>query len=223
MCVPHLLNIFVGKWRSTSQQFVDANSERILVGVASWIALPLFRRHVGSSASDFTQRCMSLHPEIVCRAEISKQYLPISSNEQIAGFDILMNKAMLMNKVEGGCRLLNIWHKLFRVYKAPAAIFFTEEVMDSFWRVLHHQVGTSILNLTEVIDREDVGVLQVSNALRFVKEAVLPFFVELLGAQHFECQYATEWRRFAYLVNMAEGARANEGDYFVDTDMRSLD
>jgi hypothetical protein len=30
-------------------------------------------------------------------------------------------------------------------------------------------------------------VLQVSNTLRLVKEAVLPFFVELLGAQHFEC------------------------------------
>ena len=95
--------------------------------------------------------------------------------------------------------------------------------MDSFWRVLHYQVGSSILNLTEVKYRKDVGVLQVSNALRFVKEAVLPFFVELLGAQNFECQYATEWRRFAYLVNVAVGACANEGDYFVDTDMRSLD
>src|SRR6516165_6136812 len=95
--------------------------------------------------------------------------------------------------------------------------------MDCFWRVLHHQVGSSILNLSEVIYWKDVGVLQVSNALRLVKEAVLPFFVELLGAQHFERQNAAEWCGFAYLVNMAEGACANEGDYFVDTDARSLD
>src|SRR6266487_337767 len=223
MCVPHLLNKFVGKRCSTCQQFIHADSEGILVGVASWITLPLFRWHVGCSACDFTQRRMSLHPKIECRAEISKQDLPIASNEQIAGFDVLVNKAMLMNIVEDGCRLLDIWHKLFCIRKAPAAIYFTKEVMDSFWRVLHHQVGTSILNLTKVIDRKDVGVLQMSNALCFVKEAVLPFFVELLGTQNFECQYATEWRRFAYLVNVAVGACANQGDYFVDTDMRSFD
>ena len=66
-------------------------------------------------------------------------------------------------------------------------------------------------------------MLQVSNTLRLVKEAVLPFFVELLGTQHFECQYTAEWRRFAHLVNVAVGACANEGDYFVNTDVRSLD
>ena len=66
-------------------------------------------------------------------------------------------------------------------------------------------------------------MLQVSKSLCLIKEAVLPFFVELLGAQHFECQYTTERRRFAHLVNVAVGACANEGDYFVNTDVRSLD
>src|SRR5438067_4703143 len=223
MGVPHLLNKFVGKRCSTRQQFINTDSERILVRVAPWIALPLFRWHVGSSACDFTQRCMCLHPKIVCRAEISKQDLSIASNEQIAGFDILVNKAILVNVVQGRCRLLNIWYKLFGVCKPPAAIFFTKEIVNSFGSILHHQVGSSILNLTEVIDREDVRVLQVSNALRLFKEAVLPFFVELLGAQHFERHYAAEWCRFTYLVNMAVGACANEGDYFVDTNLGSLD
>src|SRR5512135_1110330 len=117
MGIPHLLNEFVGKRRSTSQQFIHADSERILVGVTSWIALPLFWWHIRSSACDFTQRCMSLHPKIECRPEISQQYLSIASNQQIAGFDILMNEAMLMNEVERRCCLLDIWHKLFGVCK----------------------------------------------------------------------------------------------------------
>ena len=63
----------------------------------------------------------------------------------------------------------------------------------------------------------------MGNALRLVKEAVPPLFVELIGAQYLERQYAAEWRRFTYLVDMAVGACANEGDYFVDTDVCSLD
>src|SRR6516225_7156544 len=96
---------------------------------------------------------MSLHPKIVCSAEICQQDLPVTPDQQIAGFDILMNETMLMNEVERRCCLLDIWHKLFRVCKAPAAIFFTKEVVDSFWRIFHYQVGSSILNLTKVIDR----------------------------------------------------------------------
>src|SRR5205823_1367410 len=168
------------------------------------------------------QRCMSLHPKIVCSAEICQQDLSITSDQQIARFDILMYETMLMNEVERRSCLLDIWHKLFRVCKAPTTIFFTEEVMDSFRRIFHYQVGSSILNLTKVIDRQNVGMLQMSNALRLVKETVLPFFVELLGAQHFECQYATEWRRFTHLVNVAIGACANKSDYFVDANVSSL-
>ena len=61
------------------------------------------------------------------------------------------------------------------------------------------------------------------NALRLIKETVPPLFVELFGAQYLERQYAAEWRRFTYLVDMAVGACANERDYFVNTDMCSLD
>ena len=133
-----------------------------------------------------------------------------------------MDKAVFMNVVERRCCLLNIRHKLFRVRKAPAAIFLAKEVMDSFGCILHYQVWSSILDLTEVIDWQDIGMLQVSNALCLVKKAVLPFFVELLGAQHFECQDTAKWRRFAHFVNMAIGTCAYKSDYFIDADARSF-
>src|SRR6266566_2508442 len=184
MRIPHLLNKCVGKRRATSQQFINTDGECVLVGVAPWIALPLFRRHIRSSAGDFTQRCVRLHPKIERRAEICEQDLSITSNQQVAGLDVLVNKAVLVNVVKRCCCLLNIWHKLFCVYKSPAAIFFAKEVMNSFRRILHDQVGAFILYLTKVINREDIGVLQVSNALRLVKKAVSSLFVELVCAQY---------------------------------------
>src|SRR6266568_3962195 len=209
MRVPHLLNKFVSKWRSTRQQFINTDGECILVGVASWIALPLFRWHVGSSTGDFAQRCMGLHSQIEGRAEIGEQNLSIASNEQVAGFNILVNETILVNVIQRGCRLLDIRHKLFGVCKPPATIFFAKEVMNSFRCVLHHQIGSSILYLPEVVDWKDVGVLQMSNALCLVKETISPFFIELFGTQHLERKYAAEWRGFTYLVDMTVGACAN--------------
>ncbi len=70
MGVPHLLYKFVAKRRAACQQFIDADCQRILVGVASWIPLPLLRRHIRSCTGDLSKRGMCLHAEIECRAEV---------------------------------------------------------------------------------------------------------------------------------------------------------
>src|SRR5690349_7203706 len=130
---------------------------------------------------------------------------------------------MLVNKEESRCRLLYVWHKLFGVYWPPAAIFFTKKVVDRFWRVVHDQVRSTIFYLSKVVDWQDVWVLQVSDALCLVEEAILPFLVELFGAQYFEGQHTAERSRFAYLVHVAVAACAYESHHFVDTDTRSFD
>ena len=166
---------------------------------------------------------MGLHPKIECSAEIGQQYLSIASNQKITWFDILVNETMLVYEVESGSCLLDVWYKLFGVCEAPAAIFLSEKVMDRFWRVFHHQVRSPILNLSKVIDWQVVWMLQVGDMLCLVKEATLPFFVELFGAQYFQRQYTAERGWFANFVHMAIAACAYECNHFVDTDTRSLD
>src|SRR6266487_6493847 len=95
---------------------------------------------------------MCLHPKIVRRAEVGEQDLSTTPNQQVAGLDILVNEAVLVDVVERCSRLLNIRHKLFSICKSPTAIFSAKEVVESFRRVLHHEIGASICNLAEVID-----------------------------------------------------------------------
>jgi hypothetical protein len=129
---------------------------------------------------------MSLHSKVECRAKIGEQDLSTAPDEEIAGLDILMNEAILVDVEERGCGLFYVWHKLFGVCKSPTAIFSAKEVMDSFRRVLHYQVRTSVCKLAEVIDRQNIGMLQVGDTLRLVKKAVLALFVELIYTQYLE-------------------------------------
>src|SRR5215831_11661107 len=101
---------------------------------------------------------MSLHSKVECRPKIGEQDLSTTPDEEIAGLDILVNEAILVDVEERGCGLLYVWHKLFGVCKSPAAIFSAKEVVDSFRRVLHHEVGASICKLAEVIHWQNIGM-----------------------------------------------------------------
>ncbi len=145
MGVPHLLNKFVGKRWTTCQQFIDTDGECVLVGVASWIALPLLRWHIGGCARNLAERCMCLHAKIERCAEISEQDLPTTSKQQVARFNILVNETVLMEVKERRCCLLEIWHKLLCIGKSPGAVFSAKKVMNGLRRILYHQVRATIL------------------------------------------------------------------------------
>src|SRR5205823_5028162 len=55
MGVPHLFQSFVGKRCSSCQQFIAADRESVLIRIAAWIALPLFRRHISGCPRRFTK------------------------------------------------------------------------------------------------------------------------------------------------------------------------
>ena len=152
MGTPHLLKQFVEERRAASQQFVDADGQRVLIGVAPGIALPLLRRHIGSRSRHFAQRGVCLHAKIKSGAKIREQYLPVAPDQQISRLDILVDQPVVMHVVERGCRLLEIRYQLFRIGQPPAAIGLTKEVENGLRRVFHYQVGASILQVTKIVD-----------------------------------------------------------------------
>ena len=65
-------------------------------------------------------------------------------------------------------------------------------------------------------------MLQVCNAPCLVKKVSQRLLVELVNAQHFQCQDTAEWRWFAHLVDMPICACADVGDDLIDANTRSL-
>src|SRR5450755_1935649 len=223
MRVPHLLQAFIYKRRTPGEQLVAADRQRVLVGVAARIPLPLLRRHIRSCSRDLTQRSVRLHAQVEGRAEVREQDLPIAPDEQIAGLHILMDQSLIMDIMQGIGALLDIRNKLLRECQATIAIGLAEEVENRPWSELHHKVRLLVLRqLTEVIDRQDVWMLHAGDAARLLKEVRLGLGIELIEAQHLEGQDAAERHRLADLVDIAIAACADEGDNFIDTDMRSL-
>ena len=88
-------------------------------------------------------------------------------------------------------RLLEIWHKLFSKCSSSAAIGPAKKIIDCLRRIFHDKVGPLILELTKVVDWQNIAVLQVGNAPRFVKKVAKSFLVKLVDTQHLECQDTT--------------------------------
>src|SRR5579883_1208498 len=97
-----------------------------------------------------------------------------------------------------------------------------KEIEDCARRVLHYQVGASIAQLAKVVNGQDIGMLQVGDALGLVKEAVASLLRELLDAQHFEGQNTTERSRLAHLIDMTIAAGADKSDHLVIANARPL-
>ena len=65
-------------------------------------------------------------------------------------------------------------------------------------------------------------MLHVGDALSLGKKTLTCLLVELVNAQHFQCQDTAEWRWFAHLVDMPIRACADVGDDLIDANTRSL-
>src|SRR5205823_5770605 len=152
-------------------------------------------------------------------AKVREQYLPVAPNEQVTGFDILMNQSLCMDEVEGIGSLLQVGDKLFGKGSTSSAILSAKEVVDSLRGVFHDEIGSLVVKLAEVVDGHDVGMLQIGDPACLIKEAAEGFLVELIEPQHFEGQDAAERCRFAHFVDVSIAACADEGNDFIDTDV----
>ena len=94
-----------------------------------------------------------------------------------------MHQPVIVYILQGKRGLLHIRDKLFGEGCAPASIGFAEEVEDRLGRELHYKVGLLALReVAEVVDREDIGVLEVRDTPRLLDKTGLGFIVKLIQA-----------------------------------------
>src|SRR6266568_479343 len=92
----------------------------------------------------------------------------------------------MYTKAEGICRLPHIGFEFFCQRQPLAAAIPAEEIKNRARRVLHHQIRAPILQLAEIIHRQNIWMLKISNTPRLVEEAPQRFLIELIEAQHLQ-------------------------------------
>src|SRR5579863_8585736 len=107
---------------------------------------------------------MRLHTEIKCCAKIGEQDLTIAPDQQVSRFHILVNKPTIMHKIQCRCCLFEVRGKFFSASESPCAIGATEHIVQCLRRVVHDEVGASIIQLPEIVYRHDIGMPQFRDA-----------------------------------------------------------
>src|SRR5205823_2413630 len=127
-----------------------------------------------------------------------------------------------VNETQRSSCLLQIGNKLFGEGSSSTTVRPAKKIIDGLRGIFHNKVRPLILQLTEVVDWQDIAVLQVGNTPRFIEKVAQRFLVELVDTQYFECQDTAQGCGFTHLIDMAVAACADEGDDFVDADMCSF-
>ena len=154
--------------RSSRSYLVEYHAEGIHIAAAIELApQALLGRRVGRSADETTcDREASRRLEHLGDAEVGQEAIALLINQDIAGLDVPMDDASRMRVVQGRRNLSQNaerarrgeWLPSHRIRQCAAP------------HVAHHQIGVAIV-LAVVVDRQDVGVLQVRDQLGFLLEA----------------------------------------------------
>src|SRR6266571_8026426 len=111
MLVHHLHQTSL-EWEPTRQQFVSHDSECILITCRNWIAVPLFRSHVGRSAANGMGDTPGCHMRFgyaeIGELEIGEsRVLGVRADEEVGGFDILVDNLLIVGMLESVSSLLH--------------------------------------------------------------------------------------------------------------------
>jgi hypothetical protein len=159
------------------QQQVRHNRESILVRSWHWLPIPLFRGYVGWCSTNTLAGCRggyghSGHAEIR-EQDIWQGLVRTVAQQKIRRFHVLMNQFMCMSMVQ---RLRGLPHEMRRFFQAqrlPRLSFLQPACQRAFRAERHDHIsqnGRVYLLLPKIVQRQNQGMIELSNHLHFAPE-----------------------------------------------------
>ena len=168
MLVQQIEDIFPLEWCSPAEQGVQHASQRVQVAAARGrLALGLFRRQVLGGADDRPGAGQVLGGEDVSDAEIGQANAAIAAAQQVRGFEVAMDDAVIVGVFQRGTDL-NGHRQHFRP-RQPALLF--QQVGEVMADHIFHDVIQQFAMRARLVKVDDVGVLQGSQHVDFTLEA----------------------------------------------------
>ena len=166
--------------RPAGEQQEGQGGQRVLVGARiRRLGGRLLRRHVGRGASD--HREPRGHVEGLAQAEVADHRADAVSlgtvdaaEQDVGGLDVAVQDVAVVQRLEPGADLADHLHGLRR--RQPLDVEAVGE--GALVGVRHHQVGTPVVELTRVVDRDHVRRLDLAQVAALLEEP-LPDLVVL--------------------------------------------
>ena len=200
------------------QQLIHHHAERINVGLMrQFLVLDLFRRHVGGRADALKVRVLTA--DMQGHAEIADLDVVACSGQDVCRFDITVNDAVTMSKLEGQAALESDFdHAIHRQQAGHIA----EIRQRRAHHVLHHDVAVFVGHV-RIVNRHDVRMSEFSHQRGLVQKylVVAPsqLRVDPIRRVHdFNGDFPIG-ERIAAQVNAAGAATGNFADYRILADL----